>query len=175
MGGLAAADGHARVAAGWQGLLREFAADGWVRRVDPARSPLLKRRAWCAPAWTTWRPAWASRRRAFAPRATIVLTAGDRGGLAMRESRLVRYPAIQAPQIVDPTGAGDVFLAALMAAWLRWGELVTSRALRFAAAAGSCAVEGAGLAGVPTEAQVIARLHSTGNAPGQGVPDRRPR
>ena len=68
-----------------------------------------------------------------------------------------------------------MFLAALMAAWLRYGELATSRALRFAAAAGSCAVEGAGLAGVPTEAQVIARLRSTGNRSRAGRSRGRPR
>jgi sugar/nucleoside kinase (ribokinase family) len=67
---------------------------------------------------------------------------------------------------MDPTGAGDVFLAALMVAWLLTGELATARALRFAAAAGSCAVEGAGLVGVPTRVQVAARLHSTGSDAG---------
>jgi sugar/nucleoside kinase (ribokinase family) len=96
--------------------------------------------------------------RGFARRAVIVLTAGDRGGLALRDSRLVRYPAIPGSRVVDPTGAGDVFMAALMAAWLRTGELATQRDLRYAAAAGSCCVEGVGLAGVPTKAQVAARL-----------------
>jgi sugar/nucleoside kinase (ribokinase family) len=61
-------------------------------------------------------------------------------------------------ELVDATGAGDVFLAALMAAWLLTGDVATPATLGFAAAAGSCAVEGEGLAGVPTRSQVVARL-----------------
>jgi len=160
---------------GWQGLLREFAADGWVKRVDPAPSRLLAAAGLVCVSVDDVAPGVGlPELRAFTPRATVVLTAGDRGGLAMRETRLIRYPAIPAPKVVDPTGAGDVFLAALMAAWLLYGEVATSRALRFAAAAGSCAVEGAGLAGVPTGAQVTARLGSTIAAAGQDVPKRQP-
>ena len=55
-------------------------------------------------------------------------------------------------------GAGDVFLAALMVAWLTTGELATPRNLRFAAAGGSLAVEGVGLGGVPSKAAVASRL-----------------
>ncbi len=157
---VASAREDACVAVGWQGLLREFAPDGWVKRIDPAPSPLLQSAGLvCASVDDVAPGLGLAELRAFAPRATLVLTAGDRGGLAMRDSHLVRYPAIPALHVVDPTGAGDVFLAALMAAWLLRGELATSRALRFAAAAGSCAVEGAGLAGVPTEAQVAERAH----------------
>jgi fructokinase len=163
----------ARVAVGWQGLLREFAADGWVKRVDPVRSPLLDAAGLMCASTNDVAPGVSlAELRAFAPRATIVLTAGDRGGLVMRDSRLFRYPGIPAQAGVDPTGAGDVFLAALMAMWLLHGDLATSRALRFAAAAGSCAVEGAGLAGVPTAAQVLARLRSTDAAAGPGVGNR---
>jgi sugar/nucleoside kinase (ribokinase family) len=159
---IAAACGDACVAVGWQGLLREFTADGWVSRVDPAGSPLLESAGLvCASVDDVAPGVSLADLRAFAPRATVVLTAGDRGGLAMRESHLVRYPGIPAPRVVDPTGAGDVFLAALIAVWLRYGDLAGSRALRFAAAAGSCAVEGVGLAGVPSAAQVAERFRRT--------------
>jgi len=158
------------VAVGWQGMLREFAADGWVKRVDPARSAILGVAGLvCASVDDVPPGVGLAELRAFAPRAAIFLTAGDRGGLAMRDERLVRYPAVPAPRVVDATGAGDVFLAALMVEWLLNGDVATSRALRFAAAAGSCAVAGAGIAGVPTEAQVAERLRlraSSGSPPG---------
>jgi sugar/nucleoside kinase (ribokinase family) len=94
----------------------------------------------------------------LAPRATIVLTAGERGGIVVRASGLARYQAAPAAAVVDPTGAGDVFLAALMVAWLLRGEPATSETLRFAAAAASCVVEGPGLSAVPTRARVAERL-----------------
>jgi sugar/nucleoside kinase (ribokinase family) len=177
---VAAARGDARVAVGWQGLLREFAGDGFVRRVDPRPSPLLDAAGLVCASVDDLAPGSSiSEMQAFAPQATTVLTAGHRGGLAMRSGspmpgglaargvRLLRYSAFPTREVVDATGAGDVFLAALMAAWLLAGELATSRALRFAAAASSCAVEGAGLAGVPTAAQVVERLRLVGG----GRPD----
>jgi hypothetical protein len=158
---VAAARSDACVAVGWQGLLREFAADGWVRRVGPGSSPLLEAAGLVCVSVADVSPgASLGELRGFAPRASLVLTAGAGGGVALHGAATARYGAIVAPMVVDPTGAGDVFLAALMAAWLLTGELATARALRFAAAAGSCAVEGVGLAGVPTRAQVAARLRS---------------
>ena len=76
----------------------------------------------------------------------------------MSGAKMRRYHAIPAESVVDATGAGDVFAAALTAAWLLAGQLATAATLRFAAAAASCSVEGAGLAGVPTRAQVAERL-----------------
>jgi sugar/nucleoside kinase (ribokinase family) len=148
------------VAVGWQGLLREFAADGWVRGVDPSPSPLLAAAGLVSASVDDLAPGLGmTELRGFAPRATILLTAGHRGGLTVHGSHVQRYPAIPSQAVVDPTGAGDVLLAALMAVWLLHGELATGRALRFAVAAGSCSVEGAGLGGVPTKAQVAERLH----------------
>ncbi len=176
----AAAPGRdARVCLGWQGLLRRFAPDGWVERVEPARSVLLDRAGLvCASLDDVPSGSRLDDLRRFAPSATVVLTAGARGGLvsealaadpgAAGEATdrpgigasgrgLRRYLAIAATPR-DPTGAGDVFMATLMAAWLLTGDLATSRALRLAAAAGSCAVEAQGLAGVPTRQEVVARL-----------------
>ena len=144
---------------GWQGMLRAFAADGSVRGGRPEPSALLEAAGLVAasvddlPSGTALPDV-----RWLAPRATIVLTAGQRGGLVIRESGMTRYPAIPAATVVDPTGAGDVFLAALMAAWLLRGRLATPQALRFAAAASSWVVEGVGLTAVPTLAQVVERL-----------------
>ena len=73
-----------------------------------------------------------------------------------------RYLPTATDREVDPTGAGDTFLAALLAATIRPGHRSGRRAaagadLRFAAAAGSLAVEAVGLDGVPDRAAVMVR------------------
>jgi sugar/nucleoside kinase (ribokinase family) len=149
------------VGVGWQGMLREFAADGWVERIPPRRSALLDAAGLVVASVDDLdRRATLESLRPLAPRASIVLTAGEGGGMALRGSRLIRYRSTRADECVDPTGAGDVFMAALMTAWLLTGEVATPATLGFAAAAGSCAVEGVGLAGAPTRSQVVARLRA---------------
>jgi sugar/nucleoside kinase (ribokinase family) len=149
------------VGVGWQGMLREFAADGWVERVAPRQSALLAAAGLVVASVDDLdRGARFKALRPLAPRADIVLTAGDGGGMALCGARLIRYRSPRPVEFVDPTGAGDVFLAALMTAWLLTGDAATPATLGFAAAAGSCAVEGVGLAGVPTRGQVVARLRA---------------
>jgi ribokinase len=59
--------------------------------------------------------------------------------------------------VVDPTGAGDAFCAALAIAVAEGDDLVT--AARFGAAAGACAVRRLGAEpGLPTRAEVMAVL-----------------
>lgn len=143
----------------WQGLLRTFDADGWVRRVDPQSSPLLDAASLVVASVDDMEAGTeVARLRALAPGAAIVLTAGERGGVALVNGQMRRYAAIKSDGVVDATGAGDVFLAALAAAWLLTGQLVTAATLRFAAAAASCSVERAGLTGVPARADVATRL-----------------
>jgi sugar/nucleoside kinase (ribokinase family) len=150
------------VSLGWQGLLRHFDEAGWVERLPPGPSRLLEEAGLVCASFDDLTPSSGMEALcSFAPRATIVMTAGARGGAVLRDGRISRYPAMQA-RAVDPTGAGDVFMAGLMAAWLLTGELATSRALRFAAAASAITVEDIGLAAVPTAAQVAARLRSAG-------------
>ncbi len=150
----------ARVCLGWQGLLRRFAPDGWVERIAPAESLLLERAGLvCASLDDVALAGALDDLRSLAPAATIVLTAGAAGGLVLSgaDGKVSgRYRAIPAnPR--DPTGAGDVFMAALVAAWTLTGQLATPGALRLAAAAASCVLEGPGLAGVPTRQEVVAR------------------
>lgn len=153
----------ARIGVGWQGMLRSFEPTGWVERVDPERSELLQRAGLVCASVNDVAPGADLRdlrRLAGGAGAAMVLTDGARGGMALDGDGLIRYEALTAGAVVDPTGAGDIFLAALMAAWLLTGELVTPRNLRFAAAAGSLAIEGVGLAGVPSRSAVAARLRS---------------
>ncbi len=159
-------DPGALVGIGWQGMLREMSEDGWVTRVAPASSALLRAAGIvCASVDDLAPDTRLEPLRGLAPHATIVLTAGTDGGIVLREGPIERYSAVPSDRTVDPTGAGDVFLAALAAAWLLTGEAVTAAGLRFAAAAASCSVEGVGLAGVPTRRQVAARLRSRSAAP----------
>ena len=155
----AAPKSDAVIGVGWQGMLRKFAADGWVRGIAPELSTLLAA-AGLVVASVNDLPSGATiaSLRMLAPQATIVLTAGERGGVVVHLSGLTRYRAIPATAVVDPTGAGDVFLAALMVGWLLKGGPTTSATLRFAAAAASCVVEGPGLSAVPTQARVAERL-----------------
>lgn len=143
----------------WQGLLRTFDGDGWVRRVDPRPSPILDRAGLVVASVDDMESgtdlAWL---RSLAPLATVVLTAGEGGGVALVDGQMRRYAAIPAEGIVDATGAGDVFAAALMAAWLLTGKMATGAALCFAAAAASCSVEGPGMIRVPTKREVAVRL-----------------
>ena len=81
------------------------------------------------------------------------------------------YPPVRSRNPIDPTGAGDVFLAALAAARIE-PRLVAGRVdagfdLLLAAAAASLVLEGRGLLGVPdraavTERMAAARLEGTG-------------
>ncbi|HEY6056871.1 MAG TPA: PfkB family carbohydrate kinase, partial [Candidatus Limnocylindrales bacterium] len=105
--------------------------------------------------------------RLMRPGALLALTQGEEGGLVMVASRdgamaMRRYPAIESAGIVDPTGAGDVFLAALLAAHaeprLVGGRLARGFDLLLAAAVASLVLEAPGLHGVPDRMAVRRRL-----------------
>ena len=97
-------------------------------------------------------------------------TQGDHGGLVVHGARddreaaldLRHYPAVPSHASVDPTGAGDVFLAALAAARIEprlvGGRIGQGFDLLLAAAAASLVLEGRGLHGVPTREAVAGRM-----------------
>lgn len=154
------------VGVGWQGFLRVLVAGSPVRPAPPRTSTLLR----AARIVVTSREDAAPGTRPEAllellgPHATLVWTEGLDGGMTLtqpRDGREVdtrRYRAIPSDSVVDPTGAGDVFLAALLAATISPSIAAPYDALVFAAAAGSLAVEGPGLHGVPDLAAVRARM-----------------
>ena len=87
------------------------------------------------------------------------VTLGARGAVARRDGVTLSAPALQV-DVVDTTGAGDGFVAGLLAQDpLRCEDL--SRALRFACAVGSrvCTCLGA-VAGLPRRAEAFALLDS---------------
>jgi sugar/nucleoside kinase (ribokinase family) len=157
----------AHVAVAWQGLLRVLRAGERVRQLPPRPSPVLTRadligvsRHDVAPE-VPLRTLWSL----LSPGADLLITQGADGGLLVRlgadgPAELLRYRSPASDREIDPTGAGDTFLAALHASGLRAAaddgrDGAEQRAavrdaldLRFAAAAGSLVVEDWGLSGV---------------------------
>jgi sugar/nucleoside kinase (ribokinase family) len=165
----AAIPADARVALGWQGLLRTLVAGQRTERKRPSRGPLVGRadligvsRADLEPGMTM-----AELNAVLRPGTRVILTDGPSGGILFEAGQQgvldpIPYAAVPSRH-VDPTGAGDVFLAALLAVWLAndgpSGQPGPTRDdLRFAAAAGGLVVEGVGLPAVPDRATVLARL-----------------
>lgn len=159
----------ATVAVGWQGLLRRLVPGAPVRHVHPTRSAILDRADLVGVSRddvdrTTELAELSSLIR---PGATLAVTEGDRGGLVMEGGpggphHIRLYPAVRSHHSVDPTGAGDVFLAALAAARIEprlvHGRLAAGLDLLLAAAAASLVLEGPGLHGVPHRDAVRARM-----------------
>jgi sugar/nucleoside kinase (ribokinase family) len=157
------------LAVGWQGWLRDLAGGRRVERRPPAPSRLLHRADLVGVSRHDLVPETrpADLRPFLQADASLVVTDGERGG------RLVRwrdgmaedwpYEAIEPDAEVDPTGAGDTFLGALVASLIRRPATPMSGPdpgpdLAFAAAAASLVIERPGLLGVPDRAAVLARL-----------------
>ena len=166
----AAIPGDAFVTLGWQGLLRDLRAGERTRRRRPTRSALLGRADLVGVSHFDVDPETPLQDLAavMRPGAWLVVTQGAHGGLlTVVESgstgEVLHYPPTPARTEVDPTGAGDTFLAALAATVVhhRLGRPRSRRGpldLDFASAAGSLAVEAVGLAGAPDRAAVLARV-----------------
>jgi len=87
---------------------------------------------------------------------TMVVTHGRFGSTVYRQGEHPRhFPAFSAHE-VDPTGAGDVFCAAYLIRMRETGDPYESA--RFANCTASFAVEGLGIATLPSRQQVDARL-----------------
>lgn len=172
---------------GWQGLLRELAAGRIVTRRPPAPVALIRRADLVGVSRHDLAPG--TRPADLSPLlhagARLVVTEGDGGGQLLRTGgegsiEEVRYEAVPSDREVDPTGAGDTFLAALLAWIVRPGIAAgapsdpTQRlgpGLAFAAATASLVIEGRGLLGVPDLAAVHAR--SAGRHGARRRPDAR--
>lgn len=90
-------------------------------------------------------------------RPALAVTRGAAGAVILRrEAPALPVPAVEAA-VADPTGAGDVFAAALaFGLWRR--DSPPEEAARLAAAAAALTVESPGTAGIPTRAEAAARL-----------------
>jgi sugar/nucleoside kinase (ribokinase family) len=162
----------ALVAVGWQGLLRELEAGQPVRHVAPRADPIIGRADLVGMSRDDVDRAipLAELYGLLHRGASLAITQGDHGGLIAHGSRgdhaaaleLRHYPAIPSHAAVDPTGAGDVFLAALAAARIEprlvGGRIGQGFDLLLAAAAASLVLEGPGMLGVPTRDAVRRRM-----------------
>lgn len=88
--------------------------------------------------------------------ANIFVTRAQRGASLFRDGSRVDLAAVRTVGVVDPTGAGDCFAMAFVVRMVETGDI--EAASRFALAAGSLAVEGPGIAGIPGRAAVERRL-----------------
>jgi sugar/nucleoside kinase (ribokinase family) len=160
---------NAIVAVGWQGMLRRLTPGGPVERLVPGERDLIRRADLVGVSHHDVDPATTieTLTRHLRPGARLLVTQGHLGGLLVtadgdRPGASLRYLPTRTDREIDATGAGDTFLAALVAATVRPSAMGLLRRrvgadLRFAAAAGSLAVEGVGLAGVPDLLAVRAR------------------
>lgn len=159
------------VSLAWQGLLREQGPDQLTRRLAPGRSALLDAADLVGVSRHDVAPGTPLEAMTglLRPGTRLAVTDGHDGGRLLRildsgRTRAETWPAVQPANVVDPTGAGDAFLAALLAVMVR--PDLTTRAtagrpaadLEFAAATASLVVEAVGLLGVPDRAAVLRRL-----------------
>ncbi len=165
----AAVPASARLALAWQGLIRILVADTPTGRRAPIDTPLVRRADLVSVSRHDLVPgATLDQLTALLrPGAELLVTEGVSGGLLVRTTesgppQTMRYRSLPARQ-VDPTGAGDVFMAAYVA-----GSVVNPAGpgddwpldvvVRWAVAGSALAVEGLGLEGIPTRPELLARL-----------------
>jgi sugar/nucleoside kinase (ribokinase family) len=83
----------------------------------------------------------------------VVITQGDAGSVGSFDGQTLRQRAFPV-EVVDPTGAGDVYLGAFVAAWALGDAPARAMELASAAAALSCTKLGA-RAGIPDLQEVL--------------------
>jgi sugar/nucleoside kinase (ribokinase family) len=160
---------HAYVGVAWQGFLRTLRAGERVTRRPPAPSRLLARADVVGVSHHDLDPATplAELFPLLRPGGRLLVTQGHEGGFLVtldadrRPASELRYRATRSDRELDPTGAGDVFLAALISSTVRRaraGRPHERPDLAFAAAAGSLVIEGPGLTAVPDRASVLVRM-----------------
>jgi pfkB family carbohydrate kinase len=157
-----------RLVLGWQGFLRRLVPGQRVAHVPPRADGWVPRAGLIGVSRNDLDPGlpleWVT--DLLSPGTDLILTNGRQGGDHLNVGpdgavATAPYAAFPSANEIDATGAGDTFLAALVASSLR-AELRTDPGarfdLRFAAAASSLVVEGHGLEGVPTLEAVRQRL-----------------
>jgi sugar/nucleoside kinase (ribokinase family) len=112
----AAVEKGAFVALAWQGLLRRLKRDEQVERLEPRPSALVERASAVFVSAEDVRGSDARLVDLVRADQRLFVTGGANGALMLQERRGRRLPALPERQVVDSTGAGDVFMAAWLAA-----------------------------------------------------------
>lgn len=166
----AAIPADAYVAVAWQGFLRTLRAGERVTRREPRPSPILARADLVGVSHRDVDPDTpiAALTRLLRPGARLVVTRGHEGGLVVvvggtDPDAVLHYRSLPSDRELDPTGAGDTFLSALVSTVVHHtlGGRRGGRAhpeIRFAAAAGAIVVEGPGLTAVPDRGATLTRM-----------------
>jgi sugar/nucleoside kinase (ribokinase family) len=155
------------VAVAWQGSLRRLVAGERVTRKPPTPSKILRRADLVGASHHDLDPETTLEALfpLLSPHGRLLITQGQEGGLLISRDgdrhETLRYRSAPTDGEVDPTGAGDTFLASLLATAVHRHLGGRQRGLldvRVAAAAGSLVVEGPGLTAVPDRAAVAMRM-----------------
>ena len=139
-----------------QGYLRSWDADGTVRRREWDEAREVLSRVSVAVVSEEDIEGNIDLARGWARSAPVIVTVAERGAILLRGGREVEVGGFPADEVIDPTGAGDAFCAALALSLADGNDL--EDAARFANAVASFAVEGIGTVALATREQVEARM-----------------
>ena len=81
-----------------------------------------------------------------------IITEGSKGSYIQYEGNFVHIPSVICHQVVDVTGAGDVYISAFALEYARKMDVISSGA--FATAAVSSKIEGSGISSLKTRAEI---------------------
>ncbi|MBI3760906.1 MAG: ribokinase, partial [Chloroflexi bacterium] len=142
-----------------QGWLREWNAAGRVRPADwPEAETTLRYASAVVLSDEDVRGDRALVDRWATAAKVLVITEGEAGATVYSAGQGRRFPA-PAVEVVDPTGAGDIFAAAFFVRLREAGD--PWQAARFAVTLASASVTRRGLGGIPIEQEVVAARNSS--------------
>lgn len=136
-----------------QGWLRHWDADGYVESTDWEEDVFVLSRADAAVLSlddVSGEMARIERLAAICP--VLVVTDGETGATLYTTGEEIQIPTPTIDEVVDPTGAGDVFAAAFFVRLQQSGSAL--EAARFASTLAADSTRRIGLAGVPTQDEV---------------------
>lgn len=146
---------EAAVGVGAQGWCRVWDRDGTVRMRPWPNPEVVLSRAQALFLSSDDVAGWEAQALELYQRVPLgALTFAEKGAALFVNGERHIVPPVPAVE-VEPTGAGDVFAAALLIRYNATGDAWEAAA--YAAAAGALTVEGPGIAGIPTAEQLAAR------------------